>query len=324
MPIAALALLLIAAAGHAGWNLLVKQARERQVFTAISVAIAPLLLVPSWLSGRPFPATLWPKVLGSAFCEVVYFALLVAMYQASDFSLAYPIARGAAPLFLVVWSAIFLGQIPRPGGFVGLAILAVGLFIVGSAGAVPWTALLTPAGAKNPVAQPEAARPAPSSPRSVGGLGRGICLSLAAALCISAYTAIDGAAMGSLPRISTPGQPSPASYVAAPYLAAVLGLSALIITPAVFWRHGWAAFAREWRSNWWKALLVACGMALSYQLVLLAFKLAPVAYVGAVREVSVVFGAVAGWKLLGERLGATRAVGSVVILAGVLCIWALG
>jgi drug/metabolite transporter (DMT)-like permease len=324
MPFTALVLLLVAAVGHAGWNLLVKEARERQVFTAISLAIAAAVLAPSWLAAKPFPAMLWPNVVGSALFEVAYFALLVAMYQASDFSLAYPIARGAAPLFLVVWSAIFFGQFPRLGGFLGLAILAIGLFIVASAGVVRWTALFERPWVRRSTESTDSVRAASFSSRGATGLGPGLALSLSGALCISAYTAIDGSAMRSLSRAAALGLSPPATYLAAPYLAAVLGLSALIITPTVLWRHGWASFAAEWRGNWWRILLVATGMALTYQLVLLAFRLAPVAYVGAVREVSVVFGAVAGWKLLGERLGATRVVGSIVIFLGVLCIWALG
>jgi hypothetical protein len=47
-------------------------------------------------------------------------------------------------------------------------------------------------------------------------------------------------------------------------------------------------------------------------------------YVGAVREVSVIFGAVAGWKLLGEPMGPTRVVGAVIIFIGAMCIVTLG
>ena len=129
-------------------------------------------------------------------------------------------------------------------------------------------------------------------------------------MCISAYTAINGYAMQH-------GAP-------AAYLAAVLTLTALLIMPLVLWRYGWPRVSDEWRRNWWRIALVGGGMALTYQLVLFALRLAPIPYVGGVREISVVFGALAGWLVLGEKLGPRRVVGSIVIFVGVLCIVMLG
>lgn len=103
-----------------------------------------------------------------------------------------------------------------------------------------------------------------------------------------------------------------------------LGLTALLIMPLVLWHYGLVGVTAEWGRSWWRILLVGVGMAFTYQLVLRAFRLAPIPYVGAVREISVVFGALAGWLLLGERLGPTRVVGSLVIFAGVMWIVALG
>ena len=51
-------------------------------------------------------------------------------------------------------------------------------------------------------------------------------------------------------------------------------------------------------------------------MVLAAVRLAPVGYVAALRESSVVLGAVGGWLLLHERLGRARLVSSVVVAAG--------
>jgi drug/metabolite transporter (DMT)-like permease len=45
-----------------------------------------------------------------------------------------------------------------------------------------------------------------------------------------------------------------------------------------------------------------------------------VSYAGALREVSIVFAALAGWKLLGEPLGRVRVIGSLVIFAGIVLI----
>ena len=311
MSSTALALLLAAAAGHAGWNLLVKKAGDRQLFTSISLVVAAVVLAPAWITPPMLPMILWPLILASAVAEAAYFTLLVAMYAVSDFSLAYPLARGAAPLFLVVWTASLLHQVPTRGGFIGLAILATGLFVVAAAGTVRWGEVaraVRPGGLEAGKSEADDLS-ASSSPRDPL-LGRGLVLSLTAAVCISAYTLIDGFAM----QYTSPAR----------YLGVVLALTAILIMPFVLWHYGWVRVVAEWRANWWRILLVGGGMAITYQLVLIAFRLAPIPYVGAVREVSVIFGAVAGWKLLGEPLGRTRVVGAVIIFIGAMCIVALG
>jgi drug/metabolite transporter (DMT)-like permease len=53
-------------------------------------------------------------------------------------------------------------------------------------------------------------------------------------------------------------------------------------------------------------------------MVLAAVRLAPVGYVAALRESSVVLGAAAGWLLLHERLGRVRVVSSLVVAAGLV------
>jgi drug/metabolite transporter (DMT)-like permease len=63
---------------------------------------------------------------------------------------------------------------------------------------------------------------------------------------------------------------------------------------------------------------------LAYFLALAAYSMAPLNYSGAIREVSVVIGAFAGWKLLGEKLGPLRIIGAGIIFAGILVIAKFG
>ena len=62
----------------------------------------------------------------------------------------------------------------------------------------------------------------------------------------------------------------------------------------------------------------------AYLFALFAYRIAPVSYSGAIREVSVVIGAFLGWRLLGEKMGGMRVVGAVVIFAGILVITIFG
>jgi drug/metabolite transporter (DMT)-like permease len=52
----------------------------------------------------------------------------------------------------------------------------------------------------------------------------------------------------------------------------------------------------------------------------LAYSIAPLSYSGAVREVSVVFGAFAGWWFLKEQMGGMRIFGAAIIFVGILVI----
>lgn len=75
-----------------------------------------------------------------------------------------------------------------------------------------------------------------------------------------------------------------------------------------------AGLPRNWR-RW--AVGGAC-TTLAYTLVMVAVRLAPVGYVTTLRESSVVLGALAGWLVLREGLGARRLASSMVILSGLV------
>ena len=63
---------------------------------------------------------------------------------------------------------------------------------------------------------------------------------------------------------------------------------------------------------------------LAYLIAVFSYSIAPVSYAGAVREVSVVFGALTGWWFLNERLGGVRVLGAVIIFVGILVIALFG
>jgi drug/metabolite transporter (DMT)-like permease len=63
---------------------------------------------------------------------------------------------------------------------------------------------------------------------------------------------------------------------------------------------------------------------MAYMLALFAYSIAPVNYSEAIREVSVVMGAFAGWYFLGEKMGKIRILGAAVIFIGIVMIATLG
>ena len=277
----ALGVLLLAAAMHAGWNLLVKRAGEKQIFTWWAMIVGTICFAPLLLISQPLPWRVWPYAISSAAVEALYYLALTRAYTIGDFSLVYPLARGSAPAFLLLWTAIFLDERPRPLGYVGLGLLVLGLVIVG--GSVWWTQRKT-----TKVSM------------------KAIVTALGVACCVSIYTTIDGAAVQFAPPI--------------PYTVSVIGLTALFTTPGILLYYGRRIISAELRINWPRILIVGLLTLLTYVLVLYAYTLSQVNYAGSVREVSIVFAALAGWLLLGEKFGLPRILGSIIIFAGILVI----
>ncbi len=285
MPLSALGLVLVAAILHASWNLVLKQARYKQIFMWWSLLIGTLCFAAIFLTRLTLPLWIWPYVLSSAAMEALYMVMLTIAYDLDDFSLIYPIARGAAPVLLVVWATLFLKEPPSLIGLLGILILVGGLVLVG--GGSIWSRLS----------------------RTTVSV-RGILAALMAATCISIYTAIDGAAVRLVPAV--------------PYTIVVLGLSVLFFAPVVIVRYGTRLLVGELRTNWRRIVPVGIAMLLTYILILQAYTFSRVSYAGAVREVSVVIGALAGWLWLREGFGRARTLGALLIFSGILVIAVFG
>lgn len=132
---------------------------------------------------------------------------------------------------------------------------------------------------------------------------RSSVFALANAVLIAAYTLIDG--MGAR-----------ASGNAASYGLWLFFLTALPYVPIVLAPHR-AAIGTHLRAGWRRALLGA-GLSLgAYLIVLSAMTQAPVAAVAAVRETSVIFGAMIGARLLKEPFGTDRIAGACVVALGI-------
>ncbi|HWK27487.1 MAG TPA: EamA family transporter [Solirubrobacter sp.] len=160
LSLAALAFVLAAAALHAAWNALVADARDTHATTAVALLVgAAVFAVPAALTWR-VEVSAWPYILASAALELAYFALLAAVYARADLSFAYPIARGSAPVLVLLISVLVLGaQVSLPAA---LGVLAVtgGVLLV----------------------------------RGVGhghADGRSLVLALAVGACIAGYTLVD-------------------------------------------------------------------------------------------------------------------------------------
>ena len=94
--------------------------------------------------------------------------------------------------------------------------------------------------------------------------------------------------------------------------------TALLLVPAWIWpTSARARLAASFRRLAGPALLCAVGILGAYGLVLVAMTRAPVAYVTAGREISIVLGMLLGALVLGEPLGPGRALGALLVTLGI-------
>jgi drug/metabolite transporter (DMT)-like permease len=89
-----------------------------------------LLAVPALLTGGVSSEAI-PFIAASAVLELVYFVLLARAYAGGELSVIYPIARGSAPVVVLVFGAIALKEDVSAGAAVGVLAIATGVLLVG-------------------------------------------------------------------------------------------------------------------------------------------------------------------------------------------------
>jgi drug/metabolite transporter (DMT)-like permease len=123
LPASALGLALGAALVHALWNLLLAGARDSQAATAVGMCVGCVLFAPALFGD--VSAGVWPYVVASSALELAYFALLALAYSKYELSAVYPLARGSAPVFVLV-----VGGVALVLQAVGVVLVACGVLLV--------------------------------------------------------------------------------------------------------------------------------------------------------------------------------------------------
>jgi phosphonate utilization associated putative membrane protein len=280
-----LAAVLCGAVLHASWNALIKRGTDKQLDTALvhvlgSAVALPLLLI----TGLPQPAAL-PYIGLSALIHIGYFIALAGAYQHGDLSLTYPIMRGAAPLLVALGSAPLIGESPSLLAWAGVLGLTAGVALVGL-----------------------------SRPAQALHHRKALAYALANAAIIACYTVVDG--LGVRAELAAGGS--------APRYVLLLFVANSVAYPLLVWRQRSPAARRQAlahvRGRWRLAMVGSAASIGSYGLALWAMTRAPVASVAALRETSVLFAAVLGVLLLKEHFGVQRAIGTAVIVLGVMAL----
>jgi drug/metabolite transporter (DMT)-like permease len=131
VPLSAVALALGAAFLHAGWNVALAGSHDTGASTAGLLVWGVALLAPAAILTGGVTSDAVPYIAASAALELAYFVLLARAYDSGEVSVVYPIARGSAPVVVLVFSAIALKEGVPAGAVVGVLAVAFGVLLVG-------------------------------------------------------------------------------------------------------------------------------------------------------------------------------------------------
>lgn len=274
-------LCLISAITVAATNLFVKRGGD-VLSTRMIVSIAMGLSVVPFAPFVPLPTPAIWGALGVSVCVHWFyqFAMIRALHR-GDLSLVFPVMRGSAPLLTAVTATFFLNESPSPLGWLGL-IVATGALIV--------------------FALPE------------GPSDKHLRLRQTALV----WAAITGAGIAFYSVADANGVRLAAdtetlfTFVVWLFLLDWIGIS----TVYLWARRGrvWSTLSPQIRDGTIGGLLGT----ISYGAALWAFTMADAANVTAIRETSVVFGAIFGAVFLKEAFGGRRILAAGVLTCGLI------
>ena len=290
MDLAALALVLGSAFLHSGWNLMAKRSLDQGVFLWLAIIAGLIVYAPAvavLLPQHPVSGEGWLFIAASAVIHVFYFLFLGGALSRTDLSVAYPLARGTGPLFVLVIALVFLGEAPTGPGLGGVLLVIAGVYLLNMprltlrALAGPFRALITTPGTR---------------------------YALLTGLTIGIYSVLDKAGVTRV---------NPMLYM----WFWVLG-TALLMAPVYLRRPARVVSTLRIEYRW----MIAAGILLfgAYTMVLTAMTWSIVTYVSAARETSILIATLYGALLLKERVGRVRVVGALILALGVTLIAVAG
>jgi drug/metabolite transporter (DMT)-like permease len=275
-------LLMAAALMHASWNALLKADRSDRLATfgviMTTGTVMGLVALP-FLPPIAFGA--WKFLAISVIVHVAYYTFLLKAYSYGDLSHTYPIARGLGPLLVALVSGQLIGEHLRGQDIAGVLLLSAGLVAL----ALPQRA---------------------ATPRPGARHGLATLFAVLTGITIASYIIADGFGV----RAAGPDMPHRLAYIA--WLCVLEGpwllVLAIALRPGTVWVH--------LKRHWWKGMIGGVIANTGYGIAIYALVLGPMAHVAALRETSVLFGALMGTVLLGESFGTRRVLAAVVIVCG--------
>jgi drug/metabolite transporter (DMT)-like permease len=264
---------------HASWHGLVKGGADQMVNLAGMGIVAGACAAAAVFFVTPPPPVVWPVLAVSICLHSGYKVFMARAYGRGDLVQAFPLARGAVPLFATVIAFMTLGQVPNVQQIAGIALVSVGILFLTL----------------------EFLR---------GGVNVHLLTATAGAgLTVAGYSVLD--AYGTRLHGDWAGF---TAWLVLLDSAGFLIFSRLVRGPAI-WTSLYVMRRRVLASG-----LLGIG---SFTVFLWALSRNPVGPVSAIRETSVLFAMLIGAVIYRESVSPQRAVGGVLVVAGIatIAIW---
>lgn len=278
MELFSFGLILISSFTHAYWNFLAKRSEQKDIVVGLSK------LVEVVLSAIPYLVCLAFFPLGKGYWSIIIVAAIFVLANYLCIAQAYIHLDLSLAYPLSRASAVFLPLIAF-------------LFLRETIDLFGWLAILVTTGGVLLLSLEERGKSARSKLEMTG-----LIFAVLAALTTACYTVWGKKAVQEI---------HPFVYFYGYTVLTGIGYGGTLLK-----KFPCSHITREWERNKW--VIVAVGMlnTFTYLLVLIALTYSKATYVGTLRQLSLIFGVLLGWKVLHERLSASRLAGVLCIIAG--------
>jgi|TARA_R100001369_G_scaffold66760_7_gene94218 uncharacterized membrane protein len=280
---------------HAGWNVLGKRnapslASFTLAYGAGGAVMLPLVLLGPTLTA--LPSAFWGWLALSGLCQMLYMGGLAWAYARGDVSVLYPIARALPVVLVPLVSIALLGSrvLDRWDGL-GMVLVVAGALCL-------------------PLSHPQARRISTYLTPAMG-------FALLAAAGTVGYSLIDKQALGLMQGAGHSGLTAGAVFMVLQALMTLTwAVPLLALLPAE--RRRLPALRQQ---GFTMLIVTGLMMTCTYGLVLIAMALTKeVSYVVALRQLSIPVGVLMGVLWLKEPASRAKAVGTLVMLAGLVLV----
>jgi drug/metabolite transporter (DMT)-like permease len=290
MPLAALLLILVSAFLQAALNLLIKGSPRKIAFVAGASLISVVLYLPLFIWGRAllgeegisFSFWSWMGIFACGATGLVYYLFITKAYDNGDLSVVFPVTRSFGPIFILIFALILLHERVSFVGFLGILIAIFGSY-----------AIHLPSFRLSHLSLPFKALK--SKP---------FLFSVAAGACTAIYSLINKKNLEAVEPFTL-------------YYLIITGMTFYLILSLVM-RGKIAEMGEEFKQNLINLSLMGFFGFISAALFLYALQMAKVSYLGAARNISIVFGVILGNIFLQEGYGKIRFFASLLIFAGII------
>jgi drug/metabolite transporter (DMT)-like permease len=261
MPVKALLLLVLAGLLQAVSNVVIKESRRKVAFMAIAGLISLVLYFPLFIWGHkelPISFWSWVGIIACGATGTIYYVFVGSAYDRGDLSVIFPVIRGFGPMFILIFALVLLKEQISLLGFLGILIAVFGSYVI-HLPSFRFSDLSVPFRALR---------------------SQSFLYSMAAGACTATYSLINKKNVEAVDPLTL--------------LYLIFVFMVLFLFVFIFVKNGSSEIKDEARANKRNLLLIGILTFLGSLLVLFALQISNVSYLGAARNVSIVFGVLLG------------------------------